>query len=240
VLLVSEDGVFVLSESAAHRLAPFAAEIEQWLEEDDSADEPPRLSIDMAHGAVSKDGRLIAIGHQDSAHLVFDSDFELVASIGNRSEYPHHALFSADDSVVGFNSCHFYSGVTVGVARSSLAGLATRPYEDDARVSLLQDGARVYAGVCRGDEFMVGDASGYVRAFSTSGEYRWQHFIGSSVGAMDLSRDNSTLVVSTYAGFVSIIRLDVGRQEPYQIGDGGHVEQRRWLFWQNEAGPLIW
>jgi hypothetical protein len=79
-----------------------------------------------------------------------------------------------------------------------------------------------------------------MRAFSTDGTYRWQHFIGSSVGYIDISADGLKLLVSTAAGFLSIISLDAGRQPSYQIGNGNHLEERRWIFWKGEPAPLIW
>lgn len=239
VLLVSDAGIFVLNGQRARRLVPQEEVLEElfrlW-----PPDDPLTCSIDMAHAAMSRDGSLVAVGSQDSAHLIFDADCKLVGKVGNRSEYPHYALFGGDDTVIAFNSCHFYNGVTIGVARDLLPGLDTPSYEPDARVVTLQDGARVYAGASRGDELIIGDAYGYVRAFSTAGEYRWQQFVGSTIGAMDLSADHRTLVVSTYAGFISVFQLDAGRQEPHQIGTGGHVETRRWLLWRNEPKPLLW
>ena len=239
VLLASSDGIFVLAPNSVRRLLPTREQLRGqflWLRENHPAD-PLACSIDMEHGVVSNDGTLIAIGEQSSSHLVFDSDVRLVLEVPPASEYPHHAVFSADDAVLALNSCHFYNGTTVGVAttalrnRASMAAVA--PFQ-------LEDGARVYAAAARNDEFIVGDARGYVRAFDTAGMYRWQQFIGSSIGDIDLSVDGRRLAVSTYAGFLSIFHLDVGRQHAYQIGNGNHLEERRWVFWKGERAPLIW
>ncbi|MEO0708174.1 MAG: WD40 repeat domain-containing protein [Cyanobacteria bacterium J06649_5] len=238
VLLVSGDGIFVLSEHKAVRLLPTQKDFE-WMQREEP-DEDLSISLSMEHGAVSDDGKLIAVGSQDSTHLVFDESLVLVGNIGNHSEYPHYALFSSDNDTLAFNACHFYSGVTIGIPTKLLPGLTTEPYEEDARITVLEDGARVYAGTSRSDELIVGDADGYIRAFNTSGKSQWQLFIGSSVGDIDISADGKTLVVSTYAGFLSIINLDAGEQTPYQIGNSKHMEVRRWLFWKNESQPLIW
>lgn len=242
VLLVSSVGTFVLSEEKVTRLLPTEEDIKrqiEWQQENDPEGDLS-LGLDMEHGAISSDGKLIAVGSQDSAHLVFDQDGTLLAEVGNQSEYPHYALFSADDSMIAFNSCHFYGGMTVGVPTKLLPGLFTHPYEPDERTPLLEIGARNYAGTSRNDEFIVGDAHGYVRAFSTSGELRWELFIGSTIGDIDISADGKTLVVSTYAGFVSIIKMDAGGQASHQIGNSQHRETRRWIFWKNEPAPLIW
>jgi hypothetical protein len=229
VLLVSGDGIFVLAPNSVRRLLPTREQLREhflWLREKYPADQLT-FNIDMEHGVVSNEGTLIAIGEQSSSHLVFDSDLRLVLEVPPASEYPHHAVFSADDAVLALNSCHFYRGTTLGVATTTLRNRASVravvPFQ-------LEDGARVYAAAARNDEFIVGDASGYVRAFDTTGKYRWQQFIGSSIGDIDLSVDGRRLAVSTYAGFLSIFHLDAGRQHPYQIGNGYHLEERRWVF----------
>ena len=242
VLLVSEEGIFVLAPSGARRVLPTREDMREhfdWLRKEHPGDELS-LNLSMAHGAISADGKLVAVGSQDSTHLVLNDRLEVVGDIGNRSEYPHYALFSSDGGTIALNSCHFYNGITIGVPTKLLPGLSTKPYEDDERIPALEDGARVYAGVSRNDEFIIGDAGGYVRAFSTTGQSRWQHFIGSSVGDIDISPDGKTLVVSTYAGFLCIIQLDTEKRSPYQIGHGNNREVRRWVFWKNEAKPLIW
>ncbi|EKU99859.1 hypothetical protein Lepto7375DRAFT_1940 [Leptolyngbya sp. PCC 7375] len=242
VLLVSADGIFVLSPEGASRLLPRKSEIQEffeWLQEN-HPDDDLSLDLSMEHGTLSKDGRLIVVGAQDSFHLVFDAQLNLISEIGPHSEYPHYALFSADESMMAFNACHFYNGTTIGVPTHALKGMETDFYEEDSHIIELEDGARVYAGVSRQDEFIVGDASGYIRAFSTAGDFRWQLFIGSAISSMDLSSEGKILVVSTYAGFLSIIQLDAGTPAPHQIGTDNHVESHRWLFWKNEPMPLIW
>jgi hypothetical protein len=110
----------------------------------------------------------------------------------------------------------------------------------DRDLVLVDADARVYAAAWRGDEFILGDAQGYLQAFDKTGEFRWQHFIGSSVGGIDLSPDGKTLVVTTYGGFVCILDLDTGEPDPFAISTATHRERRRWLFWAKEPTPLVW
>jgi hypothetical protein len=242
-LLVSPDGIFVLRPDKAVRLLPTKAQMRdhfKWLRKEYPKD-PLRYGLSMEHGAISPDGRWIAAGHQSSMHYIFEAQsFAVAGEIGHSSEYPHHAVFSADGSVVALNSCHFYNGKTLGVPTRLLPGLKTEPYKPDRRVIALEYGSRVYAAVARGDEFIVGDANGYLRAFDVKGNFRWQHFIGSTVGDIDLSRDGRRLVVTTYAGFLCILDLDTGRADPFAIGTATHRETRRWLFWKAEPNPLVW
>ena len=242
-LLVSPEGVFVLETQRAVRLLPTQDDFREhfeWLQKEYPED-PLSYHIDMDHGALSPDEKWLACGHQSSVHYIFDAHtYKVAARIGNLSEYPHYALFSSDSQVVALNSCHFYSGRTLGVPLRLLPGLTTKAYEVDERLTQLEDGSRVYAGVCRGDEFIIGDAGGYLRAFDTNGKARWQHFIGSSMGSIDISEDGKTLVATTYAGFLSIIDMDTGKRDPFAIGTSDHRERRRWLFWKKESKPLIW
>jgi len=242
VLFVSPEGIFVLTPSESVRILPTLEGMKEhfeWLTDEHPGDDLI-MSLDMEHGAVSPDGKLIAVGSQDSSHLVFDSNGIQVADIGNQSEYPHFATFSVDGEMIAFNSCHFYNGITIGVPTRLLPGLKTEAYEECADTPILDEVARVYAGVHRKGEFIIGDANGYLRAFGEDGKPHWQHFIGSSIGDIDISADGKTLVCSTYAGFISTLELDKGQSEEYEIGTGGHTEVRRWLFWKDEAKPLAW
>lgn len=241
VLLVSSDGIFVLAAGGARRVLPSRESIAGMLADDTLEPDDISWGLAMDHGAVSPDGRWIAVGCQDGRHTVLDAELNPVACIGPVGEYPHFAMFDTSGTQVLFNACHFYNGATLGVAVADLPGLDTDHYSGDPRTPTLQHGARVYAGVHHGDEYIVGDAHGYLRAFSHTGEERWQHFIGSTVGALDISADGRLLVATTCAGFVSFIRLNDERgAAPWQIGTGPHRELRRWLFWKGALRPLLW
>ena len=110
VLLISGSGIFVLGPSVARRLLPTKEQLSEhfaWLRQKYPED-PLTISLDMEHGAVSNDGALIAVGEQSSQHLLFNAALQQVLEVPPSSEYPHYACFSADDSVVALNSCHFY------------------------------------------------------------------------------------------------------------------------------------
>jgi len=242
-LLITEEGIFVLTEGEAAHLLPTSEYLERHFSdvEQEDPDEPIPCGTPMAHGAISPDGRWIACGYQASEHFIFDAaTLERVAKIGNLTEYPHCAVFSSDSQVVALNSCHFYDGQTIGVPSNLFPGLETEQYKLDDRFTLLDDDCRVYAGISTDDEFILGDAYGYLRAIDFQGTERWRHFIGSSISAIDFSRDGKTFIATTYAGFLSIIDLHTGARDPFTIGTADHKERRRWLFWKNEPEPLIW
>lgn len=238
VLLVSSDGIFILAASGATRLLPQERDILDDLLQGIDPDDIP-LGLAMEHAALSPDGRLIALGEQCGRHLVLDEQLGRLAEIGPAGEYPHFALFNRRGDHLIVNACHFYQGGTLGVQVSDLQGLDTEHYSEDPRTPLLQDGARIYAGVARDGEYIVGDAHGYLRAFGENGKEHWQHYLGSTISAMDISADGRTLVAASHAGFISLIALDSGRPQ-WQIGTGEHREIRRWLCWKGLDEPLAW
>jgi hypothetical protein len=245
VLAVTGDGVFVVDQDGIHRLLPTREHLQERQrysveEEEGDPSDPVSAGLGMVHGAVSPDDAFIATGHQDGRHRIFDSALNLIGEVGPHGEYPHHAAFSACGKFAVLNACHFYNGGTIAVAVDALHGIDTEFYQAHPAVTLVEDGARVYASAARGDEIYLGDANGYVRAVSITGEPRWKHFIGSTISAMALSADGATLLVATYAGFVSMIRMNAGERGPEQIGTGPHREFRRWLFWKEESHPLAW
>jgi hypothetical protein len=128
---------------------------------------------------------------------------------------------------------HWFSKNTAAEMRKGLQEL-------DRDLVLIDAESKVYAAAWRGEEFIMGDAYGDLRAFDKTGEVLWQHFIGSSVNDIDLSPDGKTLVVTTYAGFVCILDLDTGEPDPFAISTATHRERRRWLLWKNEPKPLVW
>jgi hypothetical protein len=241
-LLALREGVFAVSSSGAKRLLPQAEnyiEHFEWLRKE-YPDDPLTMTIDMEHCAVSPDGSLVLAGCQASKHMVFDSELKQIGTLGPFSEYPHFAWFSDDGKLAAFNACHFYNGTSIGVPVQELAGLNTDYYDQHPSVRVLQKGARVYAAVARDDEFIAGDAYGYLRAFDLQGNFRWQHFIGSTITALALSPDKQKLAVTSRAGLLCILQLHAGERDPFAISTATHRELRRWLFWKGEDAPLRW
>lgn len=242
-LLMSPEGVFVLDPTAVTLVHPREEDSESYLDwhSKQFPDEEPVQTIAMEHGAISPDGRYIAVGEQDGNHRVLDAkSLAEIASIAPRSAYPHHAVFSADGGQLALNSCHFYNGETIAVATALLPGLVTKPGKRDRRLLTLDRECRVYASAVRRDEYIFGDAYGYLRAFSVGAEPRWRHHVGATISGMDISEDGGRLVVATHGGTVHLLELDTGTRDPYAIGTATHRERFRWLFWRGEQAPLLW
>jgi hypothetical protein len=237
VLVVSPQGIFVLTDAGAIRLLR-REHIATGLDADDES--APECELAMEHGAVSPRGDAVVIGYQDMPHLAFNGTLEQIGSVGYFSEYPNFAWFSADGELAALSSCHMFHGATVGVPVAALPGLNTPAYEANPPVRLLDEGPRVHAAVCRDDEFVIGDVDGFVRAFDFHGGFRWRHFIGSTIQGLSLSPDGRRLAVSSYAGILCVLELDTGTRDPFAIGTATHRELQRWLFWRDEAQILRW
>jgi len=231
VLLTAHDGIFLISQSGAKLIHPIC--------EDEGEDEDEyELEIAMANATLSNDNELIVAGEQDSDHVLMDSEGERLGGIGAQSSYPHFCLFSADDTQLITNSCHFYNGVTIGVDRALLKrGLEVGFYDpdggDEQNFTLIDDAMRVYAGVATQDFYILGDAYGYIKAVGKDGRKIWRHYLGGTIKSMALSEDGSVLFVGTYGGRLHKLRLGAG-QDGHTIGNGNHKEEFRLIAFEDK------
>ncbi|KZN38168.1 hypothetical protein [Pseudoalteromonas luteoviolacea] len=241
MLFICREGIVVLTPDHAIRLLPTQSSLVESFEYllAENPELPLKPDLSMEHGNISPDGKFISVGYQYGSHLVYNDEYKLVADIGPHSEYPHFSLFSRDGKTLLLNSCHFYNGVTLGINTDELTGIKTEPYNEDSRIRTLETGSRVYAAVHTENEFIIGNAFGHIKAFDHNGKATWQHFLGSNICDLVISKDEKTLVCSTCAGFISIIKLGEPKAD-YEIGTGNSTEVRRWLFWKGEEKPLIW
>ena len=242
VLLRNPTGIYLLSAHGVQRLHPHAFDEDgpyTWPknQQDESVNgtEVTMLALDMLHMALSPDERHIAMGDQDSAHILLDAQGKVLAEYDTLSSYPHHATFSHDGARMFANSCHLYWGSTRSVPIGGAPHSATG---EDALV--LDDRCRVYASATLPNMVVLGDADGYLHAISDDGHPLWRHHIGSTISAVEMSPDGSTLWAASYGGYlVRLERLETG-MDPYCIGTSPYAEVRRWIFWKDEDGPLQW
>ena len=228
VLLTAHDGIFLISQSGAKLIHP--------IYEDEGDDD--ELEIDMANATLSNDNELIVAGEQCGDHALMDSEGERLGGIGAQSSYPHFCLFSADDTQLITNSCHFYNGVTIGVDRALLKrGLEVEAYsydeEGEQNFTLIDDAMRVYAGVATQDFYILGDAYGYIKAVGKDGRKIWRHYLGGTIKSMALSEDGGVLFVGTYGGRLHKLCLGAG-QDSHTIGNGNHKEEFRLIAYEDK------
>lgn len=206
------------------------------------------LALDMLHMALSPDEHRIAVGDQDSSHILLDAQGTLVAEYDPQSSYPHHAVFSHDGTRLFANSCHLYWGSTLSVPLAPLSPLAEQGQQDapqptpsDAEDLPTLDGrCRVYASATQPGLVVLGDADGYLHAISDDGQALWRHHIGSTISGMDMAPDGGVLWAASYGGYLVRLERSEAGMDPYSIGTSPYVETSRWIFWGDEAGPVRW
>lgn len=234
VLLSCHNGIFLISQSGAKLIHPIYEDGQLYEDGDGNA----ALYIDMANVTLSNDNALIVAGEQCGDHVLMDSEGERLGGIGAQSSYPHFCLFSADDTQLIANSCHFYNGVTIGVDRAALkrgVDVEAYSYDEDGEknFTLIDDAMRVYAGVATRDFYILGDAYGYIKAVGKDGRKIWRHYLGGTIKSMALSEDGSVLFVGTYGGRLHKLRLGAG-QDSHTIGNGNHKEEFRLIAYEDK------
>ncbi|MGP0578848.1 hypothetical protein ACTP13_17850 [Paenibacillus peoriae] len=228
LLLVCGYGVYLLAGDQVDLIHPKASERRK-LELEDTI-------VDMAHGAVSRDGRWIAYGSQMSEHMLMDLSDKTVHTLEPSSSYPHYALFSKDDLDVWYNACHFYNGATIQVSIAEVEqGLAQNKEE----WLMMNEEMRVYAATALTQGSILGDAYGYLRLIDREGRELWRYFVGSTISGLAVTPDESMLAVGTYGGMLHLIDLQSGTKDEYSIGTAPIHETARWVIWRNYE-PLRW
>jgi len=248
VLLRNPTGVYLLTRTAQGADSPMQRLHPQTFDEDGPYTWPKNqmddevggatvtvLALDMLHMALSPDERHIAVGDQDSRHILLDTRGAVVAEREPLSSYPHHTVFSHDITRLFANSCHLYWGSTRSIPIGAVPQEAA--HEDTPP---LDERCRVYASATLPGQVILGDADGYLHAFSDEGQALWRHHIGSTISAIDISPDGETLWAASYGGYLVRLQRSEAGMDPYSIGTSPYVETRRWIFWGDEVGPVRW
>ena len=218
VLVTNDEGVHWISERGVQRLLP---------EADDA-------SVSYPHAALSPNGRFIAMGTQDTSHIVIDRKTGRRFDLEPSSSYPHYAAFHVDRPEVALSSCHaLYGSSSIAVSLDRLlGGHPERAHELDGR-------AWVYSAASTTKMYMLGDGGGYIWARDFDGEQLWYLFVGSSILALDVSPDGKRLLVGSYAGYVIELDLHASTPEPMLLTNAPVKELARWALWRGHE-PLIW
>ncbi|MEH6944541.1 hypothetical protein [Bacillus sp. JJ722] len=228
LLLVCYYGIFILGSGQIEMIYPDVSELMQYDCEDSF--------IDMAHGAVSPDGRWIAYGSQGSEHLLKDLSDGAVYEFAPESSYPHYAFFSYDSLEVWYNACHFYNGSTIRVPVTAVEQNTSEIIEE---WPCMNDEMRVYSAAVLKNGHILGDAYGYLRYIDRDGQEVWRYYVGSTISGMTVTPNEEKLAVGTYAGMLHLIDLNGGCKSEYSIGTADILETSRWILWQNQ-NPLQW
>ncbi|MDP3165980.1 MAG: WD40 repeat domain-containing protein [Hydrogenophaga sp.] len=245
VLLRNPTGIYLLGEHGVQRLHPQSFDEDgpyTWRKNQSDEDYGAMLKLDMLHMALSPDERHIAVGDQDSVHILMNAKGQVLHRYEPLSSYPHHTAFSHDGTQLFANSCHFYGGCTLAapVDASLLPALASGSEGETQEAPAINTQWRVYASATVPGVVIMGDANGYLHAVDDTGQNLWRHHIGSTISAIDVSPDGSSILACSYGGYlVHLEHVETG-MDPYSIGTSLYVETRRWIFWSDEAAPLRW
>ena len=242
-VVATESGVFLLEESGSTLLHPSKEQMSEYVDDPEEID----FSLSYAHAAISPDGALIAVGVQDPPHVILrehEGAWVPAAEVHPRSSYPHAALFHDAKPHVALAGCHFAGSATVGLDLGKLPkpgadALVLDGYSGDERLDYIDNRFWVFSMAPLDEGYALGANNGYIWAHAFDGpEQLWFCHLGSTLTAMDISEDRSTLVVGTYSGQVIVLRLDQQRDPGQLITDRDVREERRWVFWP--GGPMAW
>lgn len=229
ILLTTSDGIYIISDEGEKMIHPVP----------DPEDADWDSNMDMENATISHDNRYIVVGDQCADHRILNENGAQIGEIGPQSSYPHYCLFSSDDKQLITNSCHFYNGVTIGVSTENMENLKVEAYEESENYTVIDEGMRVYAGISTKDLYILGDAYGYIKAINQKGECVWRHFVGSTIGGLAISDDESILWVASCTGMIHKLHLGKGHRDNHTIGNGDHYEEFRLILWKDEP-VMFW
>jgi hypothetical protein len=262
VVTCAQQGVLLGSrhrdEPAWQLLYPSTESPFDFAADESDGDDEIAFSGDMVHAAIARDGRLVALGEQSSPHYVLEIGTagrpSWYATVGNLSEYPHHACFSGEGSWVALNSCHFYSGATRAFDHGRGRGAQLEPYEHHELAPAIDGDLRVYASCwlpsgCVGETIRGATAlgafalagCGVLRGVTPRGELAFVQGFGSSASSMDVCPVSRRMALASYSGFIHV--YDPFEEElPGRIdGVRARREIKRWVMWEHlAAGPIAW
>lgn len=230
LLLVSCDGIYLISENSEKLIHPINEENEEdWTS-----------YIDMENATLSNNNQFIIVGDQCCDHRILDKDGNKLGFIGPQSSYAHFCLFSKNDEQLITNSCHFYNGITIGVEINKLEGAEIEAYEQSEDYNTIDEEMRVYVGLATTEYYILGDAYGYIKAIDKSGKKIWSHFLGSTISGITISEDEKTLWIGSSSGILHKLQLEKGKRDKHTIGNSNHYEEFRLLIWKDEPEILKW
>ena len=96
------------------------------------------------------------------------------------------------------------------------------------------------ADIANKDEYILGDVYGYIKCISIEGKNKWTSYIGWSISSIDLSKDDSKLLVGTYAGILHLLELHSNNKDSYDIGNGNIHSIKTWLLCNSQKEFMKW
>ncbi len=235
-VMISPSGVFLLTPQGSVLVHPAAEDVGRYIDED--GDEAFPLDLVAVHADLSSDQAHMVVGDQASPHRVLSAEGALIAAIEPAFGQPQCAAFTIDGSEVLLSGRADDKGRTVCVSIERVsAQLHWRP---TTWRKVIEPAEAITVARARPGGFLLGDAAGFVRRWSSDTPSSREVLVGGTVRALDASADGRSIVVGTDAGVVHRLDFDPQAPDPFAIGTAVHREVRRWMFWRSESSPLIW
>jgi hypothetical protein len=241
LILANRTGVYLLQKNSpvdfsTRRLHPQASAMQA------APGEPVRVpSLSLLHVALSPDEKYIALGDQDSDHLLLNAQGDLIAKV-SAENWSHHAVFDQQSKHVWFNDDNRQSGFTVTAELAQLNGSSAavdgKPVELKTR--LMDAALQIFSSIQDANGVYLGGSGGYIQYVNHAGECQWRHHFGGSVNAIDFSPDGKTLWASSYSGMLERYEIKPGTADPQRIGNSPLWDSARWIFMADMTTPLSW
>ncbi len=220
IAFASRFGYFVMEDDKVVVLEPESlAEIMKRNEEEDN--DIFITEYNYPHLDVSPDGKYIALGSQDSPHLVYEKNndvWEVVTTVYPRSSYPNLARFNYNlqeeahersGPQLLLSSCHFSRSGSVCLPIQKIVKDAEYDaYDADENLNYVNEGKWIFSALPLSFGYALGDNNGYVW-FNNYGTYHpWGYLhVGATVMSMDMTADRKKLVIANYSGEVIVYEL---------------------------------
>lgn len=194
VLVVSEGGVYVLAEDDVALIHGESEELGA-----------------MVYGCVSPDEAFIAVGNQDSEHIILEveTEFEVWDEVSPVSACANYAQFNKDGSHVLLSSCQEEEG------HSIILGL------DEGDITEVEQTFKVTAGASYDEGFILGTEEGQIVYVKPDGSTSQAYDVGAAVSGMDVSTDGKRLAVGTITGDLHLLDVEFESNKDLNFAEKG-------------------
>jgi antitoxin component YwqK of YwqJK toxin-antitoxin module len=213
VLLVSGEGIYVLSQEGAQRLYPLDATFDEYVEQFESG--VFGIEMQFANADVSADGTRISCGGMFRRGIMaglamfrrVDGKWSLENTSQNDAFFPAAATFHRSKPHVAFAACLYaslHNALTNTTFRIDLDDLQPGEIEEfSGGISRERGRVQVIASFDQG--FLLGFDNGYVRYYGVeeNGQLLGYLFVGGSILDIDVAADQKSFVVASDSGLVS-------------------------------------
>ena len=190
VLVVSEGGVYVLAEDDVALIHGESEELGA-----------------MVHGCVSPDEAFIAVGNQDSEHIILEveTEFEVWDEVSPVSACANYAQFNKDGSHVLLSSCQEEEGHSIILSL------------DEGDITEVEQAFKVTAGASYDEGFILGTEEGQIVYVKPDGSTSQTYDVGAAVSGLDVSTDGKILAVGTIAGDLHLLDVEFESDKALKI-----------------------